>query len=284
MKNFGIDVSHWQGYFNFRTAIAKDKIKFAMIKAGGSDNNRYKDIQFENYYASCKANNLPIGCYYFGGDLDENSARKSAEHFLSVMKGKQFELPVYYDVEAKMLNLSKATLVKVVKAFCETLEKAGYYVGIYASESVLNTKLNDVNLKGYTTWVAKYSKNEPVLSGNREVGMWQFGGEKNYIRSKLINGITVDQDYLLKDFESVIKSKGLNGFSLQSKPVSSYYKAYTGTSTSIVTALKSVGETDTSLAHRKKIALSNGISGYTGTATQNTQMLSLLKQGKLKKG
>ena len=62
---------------------------------------------------------------------------------------------------------------------------------------------------------------------------------------------------------------------------STYYPKYTGSSTSIVTALKAVGVTDTSLAYRKKIASVNGINNYTGTATQNTQLLKLLKNGKL---
>lgn len=60
-----------------------------------------------------------------------------------------------------------------------------------------------------------------------------------------------------------------------------YYSKYTGSSVSIVAALKAVGETDTSLTHRKKIAVANGISSYSGTASQNTSMLNLLKAGKL---
>lgn len=62
-----------------------------------------------------------------------------------------------------------------------------------------------------------------------------------------------------------------------------YYPKYTGSSSSLTDALKAVGETDTSLAHRKKIAAANGIAGYTGTAAQNTKMLSLLKSGQLVK-
>ena len=62
-----------------------------------------------------------------------------------------------------------------------------------------------------------------------------------------------------------------------------YYPKYTGLSSSLTDALKAVGETDTSLAHRKKIAAANGIAGYTGTAAQNTKMLSLLKSGQLVK-
>ena len=66
---------------------------------------------------------------------------------------------------------------------------------------------------------------------------------------------------------------------------SAYYPRYNGvTNTSIVSGLAGVGEKDTSFAHRAKIAAANGISGYRGTAAQNLKMLSLLKQGKLKKG
>ena len=50
--------------------------------------------------------------------------------------------------------------------------------------------------------------------------------------------------------------------------------------TSLVDALRSIGE-KSSLAYRKVIATENGISGYIGSSKQNTQMLSLLKKGKL---
>lgn len=60
-----------------------------------------------------------------------------------------------------------------------------------------------------------------------------------------------------------------------------YYKKYTGKSGSIVDALASIGVKDTSLAARKKIAKLNGITNYSGTASQNTKLLKKLKKGKL---
>lgn len=63
-------------------------------------------------------------------------------------------------------------------------------------------------------------------------------------------------------------------------PAVAYFKKYTGNSASIVTALNSIGTTST-FAYRSKIAKANKITLYVGTAKQNTQMLSLLKQGKL---
>ena len=64
---------------------------------------------------------------------------------------------------------------------------------------------------------------------------------------------------------------------------SNFYPAYTGGTTSITAALAAVGEGDTSYNHRERIANANGIGGYRGSALQNTQLLNLLKQGRLRK-
>lgn len=59
-----------------------------------------------------------------------------------------------------------------------------------------------------------------------------------------------------------------------------YYPACDSSYTSLADALKSIGE-DGSYAHRKEIAIANGISDYSGTADQNISLLTLLKNGKL---
>lgn len=61
------------------------------------------------------------------------------------------------------------------------------------------------------------------------------------------------------------------------------YQKYTGKPTTLVAALNSLGIPSTYTA-RAAIAKANGIVGYVGTATQNTQMYNLLKAGLLKKG
>jgi len=61
-----------------------------------------------------------------------------------------------------------------------------------------------------------------------------------------------------------------------------YYPAYKGTSTSITTALAAVGEKDTSITNRRKIGIANGITNV-GTIAGNTEMLTRLKKGTLKK-
>jgi hypothetical protein len=59
-----------------------------------------------------------------------------------------------------------------------------------------------------------------------------------------------------------------------------YYPACSSSYSSIVDALNSIG-VDSSYANRKSIAVLNGISDYSGTAAQNTELLNKLKKGVL---
>ena len=42
--------------------------------------------------------------------------------------------------------------------------------------------------------------------------MWQFGGEKNVLRSNQIAGQTVDQNYMYRDFQTLIRDAKRNGY------------------------------------------------------------------------
>lgn len=67
---------------------------------------------------------------------------------------------------------------------------------------------------------------------------------------------------------------------------STYYPAYTGSSYGIDTVFAAIGVPTAyrgSWKNRKTVAAANGINGYTGTAAQNTKLITLARQGKLKK-
>jgi hypothetical protein len=59
-----------------------------------------------------------------------------------------------------------------------------------------------------------------------------------------------------------------------------YFAKCDSKNTSLVDALRSIGA-KSDFAYRKVIAKENGVSGYIGSAKQNTAMLNLLKGGKL---
>ena len=212
-QRFGIDVSHWQGDFDFARAKNKEGVEFAILKAGGGDAGLYKDSKFENNYKKCEAAGLPVGAYFYGDARNVAQAKKEAEYFISILCGKKYEYPVFYDVEGKMITQNdKAGLTEIVKTFCQTLEAAGYWVGIYSSESFFNSEMNDSELTRYSHWVARWGKSKPAPRSGAETQMWQFGGETNLLRSNKINGQTCDQDYCYVDYPTKIKAAGLNGY------------------------------------------------------------------------
>ena len=212
-QRFGIDVSHWQGDFNFANAKNNEGVEFAIIKAGGGDDGLYKDSRFEDNYRKCVECGLPKGAYFYGNAKSVADAKKEAEYFISILSGKKYEYPVFYDVEGKMItDNDRATLTEIVKAFCEIMESAGYWVGIYSSESFFNSEMNDEELTIYSHWVARWGKSKPAPNSGAETQMWQFGGETNLIRSNKINGQTCDQDYCYVDYPAKIKAAGLNGY------------------------------------------------------------------------
>ena len=212
----GIDISKWQGDFDLAEAKAEGQ-EFVIIKAGGGNDGLYVDRCFEANYKKAKALDMPVGCYFFSLAKSEAGAVKEAEYFYEkCLKGKQFELPVYIDVEGEMLKIEKSKLTAIIKAWCDTLEKKGYFVGIYASLSAFENRMNDEELAVYTHWVAHWS-NECGYKNKSILGVWQFGGETNPTRSNKVAGVVCDQDYMLIDYSDIIKTKGFNGFKKTTK-------------------------------------------------------------------
>ena len=83
--------------------------------------------------------------------------------------------------------------------------------------------------------------------------------------------------YIDKEFSKVADVKDIK---FLDKPEIEYYNQCFSKYVSIVDALKSVG-VNSSFSNRSKIAKANSIEGYVGLASQNRNMLDLLKQGKL---
>lgn len=209
-KIFGIDISKWQKGIDLAKA-KNEGAKFVIIRGAYSTS---KDAQFETHYKNAKANGLNVGAYLYTMAKNETEAKNEATALINnVLKGKQFELPIYFDIEDKTQKaLDKKTNTAIVKAFCDTLEKNGYFAGVYASKSFFADYLNDSELQKYAHWVAQWS-GECTYKGNDGVlGMWQFGGETNEIRSNMVAGMICDQNYMFVDYPTIIKKAGLNGF------------------------------------------------------------------------
>ena len=204
MQKFGIDISRWQGDFNLAQA-KNEGVEYTIIKIGGADDGYYVDSQFYNNVNKAKSINMPIGGYYFGNAYTVEQAKKEAKHCLNLITGLSFDYPIFYDVEAQMLNAGD-NLTEIVIAFMSEIYKAGYKTGLYMSEYYMNKYIDIVSLKeaDYYLWIAKYSDTSPSLKDNIQCDMWQFGGSVNFIRENTVAGVVVDQNYCYIDFAPAV--------------------------------------------------------------------------------
>lgn len=127
-----------------------------------------------------------------------------------------------------------------------------------------------------------------IYASGRDVGDFNTSNERSVIlKSGLFKdvGSYKQGDTLYNGDILVTRTKGHTAIVVSGakKSKGKYYPKYTGSSNSIVEALKAVGEDDVSKEHRAEIAKKNGFSNFKFTSEENSKMLSLLKKGKLKK-
>ena len=206
MATSGIDVSQWQGTINWPQV--KGKVDFALIRAGYGDTLSFPyqiDKMYEANYKGCKQAGIPVGVYFYSYASTVAQAQREADSCIALLKGKQFEYPVYYDVEEFDIFRSGNTNA-IIKAFCDKLEKAGYFTGIYIYRSALQTYVNKQIRERYAVAVAEYG---PKCNYDGPYGIWQNTSDWS------CSGISgrVDHDYCYVDYPKIIREAGMNGFS-----------------------------------------------------------------------
>ena len=208
----GIDVSIHNGIIDWNK-VKESGIDFAIIRAGFGRFVDQKDENFERNYDEAKAAGIPIGAYWYSYATTVEEAIEEAEVFVSLLSGKQFEYPLFFDQEEKAaFETGKENCSKMIRAFCDVLEVNGYWAGLYTSRSYLETYIEDDIKTRYALWIAEWGSR---LNYNGPAAIWQYS-EKGYVDG--ISG-NVDLDICYKDFPTVIKEKGFNGFGKTSVPV-----------------------------------------------------------------
>ncbi|MCM1133639.1 MAG: D-Ala-D-Ala carboxypeptidase family metallohydrolase [Ruminococcus flavefaciens] len=202
----GIDVSEHQGVIDW-DKVKSDGVQFAILRAGYGKESSQVDRQFERNYSECKRLNIPVGAYWYSYATTAAEAVQEATVCLSVLAGKQFEYPIAFDIEEKN---SLANADELCNAFCSEIEKAGYYTAIYSFKSAFDCNISSTIKEKYDVFLSHIGVEQTDYSGN--YGIWQYSWTGK------INGISgdVDLDYAYKDYPSIIKSAGLNGFSADS--------------------------------------------------------------------
>lgn len=189
----GIDISEFNG--NVDINAMKGQIDFVIIRCGyGSDYEGQDDTEFEANVRKCDAAGIPYGVYLYSYAQNEEMAKSEAAHTLRLLKGKRPLYGVWYDVEDSSLPDGEAIVNNVI-AYCDTVQAAGYYCGVYSFLYWLQTRLNSPRLAKYDKWVAQWNT---TLDYTGNVGLWQF------TNSAVINGKRFDMNRAFRDYPAII--------------------------------------------------------------------------------
>ena len=195
----GVDISSLNGDVNIQK-VKNAGYDFVMIRCGyGDDLAVQDDTRFESNVKKCEAAGVPWGAYLYSYALNTEDAKSEARHVIRLLKNKRPTLPVAFDIEdgdgykQRHGMPSNATLRAICKTFLSEIKKAGYYPMLYSSLSWLNDRLYDKSLlNSYDVWVAQWNS---TCDYKGEYGMWQYGGEQNFIDGNSIPGVgVIDKD------------------------------------------------------------------------------------------
>lgn len=170
MQIKGVDISEHNGNVNF-DQLKNAGIEFVIIRCGyGQNRTEQDDAYFKKNVDKCIKHGMPYGVYLYSYANNKAKAKSEAEHVLRLLNGSKPAYGVWYDIEDNTHPHDSKLLTDIVVEFCETIENAGLYAGVYSSLHWFNTRF-DSRIDAYDKWVAQWSSK---CTYNKPFGMWQF--------------------------------------------------------------------------------------------------------------
>lgn len=190
----GVDLSCWNENVDYNK-LKQEGIEFAIIRTGYGKDENQEDKLFEKHYEGLKKAGIKVGAYLYSYCTSVENAEKEAENCLKHIAGKQFDLPIYIDLEetrTKVLGIDAVTNIALL--FCRRIKEAGYRAGVYANLDWFKhyVRPEAILLENFSIWLAQWNNR---ITANFPVDIWQY--TNNY------NGM--DGDYLMND--NIIKEK-----------------------------------------------------------------------------
>ena len=192
MAKRGIDISAHQGDIDL--SALKSQIDFVIIRVGYGTKGTI-DTKFTRNANLCRDLGIPVGFYWYSYALDVEGAKKEAQAMINAIAPYKdiVKFGVWFDMEdadgykKKNGMPSNQTLRQMCAAFCEATENAGYYSGIYASESWFNNQLKGSEVTPYDKWVAQWPTSggkqtalNTSASKRSDVHLWQFTSQGRF--------------------------------------------------------------------------------------------------------
>lgn len=187
---FGIDVSAYQNRsISDKTidwnAAKNDGVEFAFVRIGlrGTSTG---GLNADGFYAQnidgAMAAGIDTGVYFFSQAITVAEAVEEANYVISLLGGRTLTGPVAYDWEMhdstyRVYGTSPAMATACAKAFCETIEAAGYRAMVYTSSYVAYNKFDLSVLSSYPIWYPEYKSADSTALYPQlyyQPNYWQF--------------------------------------------------------------------------------------------------------------
>ncbi len=206
----GIDIAKWNPVSDY--ALVSKQIDFAVLKIINKQNN--EDGLFVTHLNGCRANNIPIyGVYNYSYAETVDKAVTDAKAVIKALRNHALDTIVWIDIEENDIakRIGGTGLAKILSAYKNTIEDAGYTFGIYTGLSYYNSFVKPYFFERVPYWIARYPisstytiKDNPPESKKPSVVdlvAWQYTSKGR------LSGISgnVDFDDAYVDFEDMKK-------------------------------------------------------------------------------
>lgn len=177
----GIDVSTFQKEIDWKK-VKEAGVEFAMLRIGGRGYGNgaiFKDAWVETNYEKATEQGIKVGVYFFSQAITTEEAVEEAQFVLETIKDWDLQMPVAYDWECladdyRTVVADARLTTDCAKAFCETIENAGYDAMVYFNPSQSRFQMHMAELTDYGFWLAMYSDQ---MTYEYKVDMWQYTNE-----------------------------------------------------------------------------------------------------------
>lgn len=175
-----IDVSAYQPSIDWY-AVKAAGIDAALIRVGyrgwGSAGTLKEDEYFHSHMQGALAAGLDVGVYFFSQATTEAEAIQEAQLALDLIEGYSIAYPVMFDWEetvnegGRTVGMQMAQTTACAKAFCQTVEQAGYEGGIYFDYRRATEKYDLSELSQYAFW---YANRADTPDSSEPFAIWQY--------------------------------------------------------------------------------------------------------------
>ena len=179
-----IDISEWNGDINFNK-VRNTGVTCVIIRAGYGKDPNQEDNKFQEYYRQAKSAGLNVGAYWYSYATSVDAAKAEVKNCMNTIGGKQFDLPVFLDVEEyRQAVLPRRTLTDIISAFCDGIKSYGYDVGMYSAKSMLvDSAYPDELSSKYLIWIAAPNTSYSDLPSYVDLWQYSWNGKVDGIRN-----------------------------------------------------------------------------------------------------